>query len=148
MRQFSAHTPPFKLTCKCISLANRYIHATSTYLHIFGPTYESGYQPFFSQIALSWVGLSFGVVLPLSLFFSCFVHTKGGFFSESAIRFSNLQTSKKIFWKNYPDYPILCLLAGFLNFNFRIVFRNIFYLEIWKTNCTFWKKATFTNRGK
>ena len=69
MRQFSAHTPPFKLTCKCISLANRYIHATSTYLHIFGPTYESGYQPFFSQIALSWVGISFGVVLPLSLFF-------------------------------------------------------------------------------
>ena len=65
MRQFSAHTPPFKLTCKCISQ----IHTCYIYVHIFGPTYESGYQPFFSQIALSWVGISFGVVLPLSLFF-------------------------------------------------------------------------------
>ena len=35
------------------------------------------------------------------------------------------------------------LLAGNLNFKFRIVFWNIFFLEIWKTNRTFWKKATF-----
>ena len=31
----------------------------------------------------------------------CQEHVKGGFFSESAIRFPNLQ-KKKIFQKNYP----------------------------------------------
>ena len=31
---------------------------------------------------------------------------KGGFFSESAIRFSNLQISKEIFQKNYPELEI------------------------------------------
>ena len=74
MRQFSAHTPPFKLTCKCISLANRYIHATSTYIYL-DLHLSQGINHFFSQIELSWVGLSFGVVLALSLFFSCFVQT-------------------------------------------------------------------------
>ena len=38
------------------------------------------------------------------------------------------------------------ILAGNLNFKLRIVFWNIFFwdLEIWKTNRTFWKKATFS----
>ena len=31
---------------------------------------------------------------------------KGGFFSESAIRFSNLQISKKNIAKNYPELEI------------------------------------------
>ena len=44
-----------------------------------------------------------------------------------------------------PAHNIIPLWAGILNFKFRIVFRNFFLgdLDIWKTNCTFWKKATF-----
>ena len=56
---------------------------------------------------------------------------KGGFFSESAMCFSNLQ---KKFQKT-----ILC-------FKLRIIFWNIFSfgeMEIWKTTHTFCKKATF-----
>ena len=75
---------------------------------------------------------------------------KGGFFSESAIRFLHLQISKKNIPKSYPELEIwiccLLLLVGNLNFKFRIVFLNIFFgdVEIWKTNHTFWKKATFS----
>ena len=64
---------------------------------------------------------------------------KGGFFSESAIRFfksPNLQ--KKIFQKTilslkfkFPANNILLLLVGNLNFKLRIVFWNI-YFEIWR----------------
>ena len=34
------------------------------------------------------------------------LQTKGGYFSESAIRFSNLQISKKNIPKNYPELEI------------------------------------------
>ena len=75
-------------------------------------------------------------------------------FSESAIRFSNLPNSKKkyskiIYWTwnvKFSPITVLCyimLWAGILNFKFRIVFFGIYFvrdLEIWKTNCTFWKK--------
>jgi hypothetical protein len=64
--------------------------------------------------------------------------TKGGFFSESAIRFfksPNLQ--KKIFQKTilslkfkFPANNTLLLLAGNLNFKFRIVFWNIFFGDL------------------
>ena len=49
---------------------------------------------------------------------------KGGFFSESVIRFSDLQIKKKNIPKNYPDLEIsgLMLLARNLNFKLRIVF--------------------------
>ena len=80
--------------------------------------------------------------------------SKGGFFSESAIRFfrsPNLQ--KKKIQKTilglkfkFPTNNTLLLLAGNLNFKFRIVF-GIFFLKLWrskKTNRTFWKKATFS----
>ena len=68
---------------------------------------------------------------------------------------ANLFLCKKIeskFLKQFCSHPILSKethallsLAGNLNFKLRIVFWNIFFgdLEIWKTNCTFWKKATF-----
>ena len=59
---------------------------------------------------------------------------KGCFLSESAICF-NLQISKKKIPNHYPELEIwiccLLLLAGNLNFNFRIVIWNIF-LEIWR----------------
>ena len=74
-------------------------------------------------------------------------------FSESAIRFSNLPNSQKNIPKLYTELEmkfspitVLCyimLWAGILNFKFRIVFFGIYFvkdLEIWKTNCTFWKK--------
>ena len=60
---------------------------------------------------------------------------KGGFFSERAIRFSNLQISKiRIFQKTilslkfkFPANYSILLLAGNLNFKFRIVFLEYFY---------------------
>ena len=60
---------------------------------------------------------------------------KGGFFSERAIRFSNLQISKiRIFQKTiltlkfkFPSNYSILLLAVNLNFKFRIVFWNIFF---------------------
>ena len=63
---------------------------------------------------------------------------KGGFFSESVIRFfksPNLQKkySKILSWTwnlNFPSKNTLLLLAGNLNFKFRIVFWN-FFLEVW-----------------
>ena len=57
---------------------------------------------------------------------------KGGFFSESAIRF--IKSPNKIFQKTilnlkfkFPAKTTLLLLAGNLNFKFRIVFGNIFF---------------------
>ena len=43
----------------------------------------------------------------------------------------------------FPVNNSKVLLVGNLNFKLRIVFWNIFFwdLEIWKSNCTFWKKA-------
>ena len=60
-------------------------------------------------------------------------YSKGGFFSESAIRFSDLQISKKIYSKK---------LSWAWNLNFPPI--TLYCLEIWKTNRTFWKKATFS----
>ena len=65
---------------------------------------------------------------------------KGVFFSESAIRFSDLQISKKkIFQKT--------ILSLKFKFQAQDSFLEYFFfwdLEIWKTNRTFWKKNTFT----
>ena len=60
----------------------------------------------------------------------CLLFTKGGFLSESAIRFSNLQISKKeIFQKTIlnlkfkiPAHNSIMLWAGILNFKVRIAF--------------------------
>ena len=65
---------------------------------------------------------------------------KGGFFSEGVICFSNLPISKKkIFQKTIlnlkfkiPAHNIILLWAGILNFKFRIVFWNIFFVQIWR----------------
>ena len=80
--------------------------------------------------------------------------SRGGFFSESAMCFSNLQISKKKYSKKtilnlkfkFPTNNSKVLLAGNLNFKLRIVFWNIFFwdLEIWKMNRTFWKKPPLT----
>ena len=76
---------------------------------------------------------------------------KGGFFSESAIRFSNLQRkcSKNLSWTwNLKLPPITVMLwAGILNFKFRIVFWNIFFWRFGdlKNELHFLKKATFSS---
>ena len=57
-------------------------------------------------------------------------HSKGGFFSESGIR----QISKKIFQKT--------ILSLKFKFQVQDSFLEYIFLEIWKTHCTFWKKAT------
>ena len=80
---------------------------------------------------------------------------KDGFFSESAMKFFQISKSqRKIFQKailslkfKFPTYNSKELLAGNLNYKLRLVFLEYFFfwdLEIWKTNPTFWKKATFT----
>ena len=79
--------------------------------------------------------------------------SKGGFFSESAMCFSNLQIlKKKLFQKTilnlileFPANNSKVLLTGNLSFKFRIVFGIIFFgdLEIGTMHCTFLKKATF-----
>ena len=66
--------------------------------------------------------------------------TKGGFFSESGIRFFKPPSlQKKIFQKTilslkfkFPANNTLLLLAGNLNFKLRIVFWNICF-EIWRS---------------
>ena len=67
------------------------------------------------------------------------VDTKGGFFSESAMKFFQISKSqKKIFQKailslkfKFPaNNTLLLLLAGNLNFKFRIVFWNIFFRDL------------------
>ena len=67
------------------------------------------------------------------------IYHEGRSLLESAICFSNLQISKKKFQKTilnlkfkFPAYNTLLLLAGNLNFKFRIVFWNISFLEIWR----------------
>ena len=62
---------------------------------------------------------------------------KGGFFSESVMFFLDLQISKKIFKKTILSLKFKfsannskVFFAGNLNFKFRIVFWNIFFLEI------------------
>ena len=78
--------------------------------------------------------------------------TKGGIFQRVRFVFQISQSSKKLFQKTIlklkfkiPAHNIILFWAGILNFKFRIVFWNIFFggWEIWKTNPTFWKKATF-----
>ena len=60
------------------------------------------------------------------------------------------QSPKKI-QKNYPELEIWnsCpyQYTTYSNFKLRIVFWTIFWWdwEIWRTNLTFWKKATFNN---
>ena len=72
-----------------------------------------------------------------SISFFLFHTAKGGFFSESAMCFSNLQ--KTIFQKTilnlkfkFPANNSKVLLARNLNFKLRIVFSNVFFLEIWR----------------
>ena len=70
------------------------------------------------------------------------------FFSESAIHFSNFQISKKLSWtwnSKFPPYQIT-VMGGNFKFPVQDSFSEYFLggdLEIWKTNPTFWKKATF-----
>ena len=66
-------------------------------------------------------------------------HRKGGFFSESAMCFYNLQISQKIFQKTilnlkfeFPANNSILQLAGNLNLKLRIVLWNIFILDIWR----------------
>ena len=69
---------------------------------------------------------------------SFFFFIKGGFFSESAIHFSNLK--KKIFRKTILN----------LKFKFQAQdsFLEYFFSEIWKANRTFWIKATISKFRK
>ena len=71
----------------------------------------------------------------------CFPPFKGGFFSESAMCFSNLQFSKKTFQKTilnlkfkFPAKKGKVLLAVIGKFKFQVqeCFWNIFFLEIWR----------------
>ena len=75
---------------------------------------------------------------------------KGVFFSEKAMCFSNLQ--KSIFQKTilnlkfkFPANNSKVLLAGYLNFELRIVFWNIFFLRFGdlKNESHFLKKSHF-----
>ena len=75
-----------------------------------------------------------------------FDFTKGGFFSESEIRSSNLQISKMNYSKSlswtWILNKLLTLLGG--KFKFQAQDSNLeFLLEIGQTRCTFWKNATF-----
>jgi hypothetical protein len=65
------------------------------------------------------------------------IGSKGSFYSGCSNRFSNRQISKKKYIPNfYPELEIwiccLLLLARNLNFMFRIVIWNNFFLEIWR----------------
>ena len=79
-------------------------------------------------------------LLLISFYYLSIANAKGGFFSESAIRFSNLPISKKkIFKKTILNlkfeilaHNITLLWAEILNFKFRIVFLNIFFGEVWR----------------
>ena len=91
----------------------------------------------------SWMHILIQKVVKTVLYY---IPPKRGFFSESAIRFSNLQ--KKIFQKpilslkfKFPYNNTLLLLAGNSNFKFRIVFWNIFFWRFEKR--IFLEKATF-----
>ena len=75
----------------------------------------------------------------MALIFCIYVFCpKGGFFSESALCFLDLQISKKIFQKTilslkfkFPANYSILLLGGNLNFKLRIVFWNIFFEICW-----------------
>ena len=72
---------------------------------------------------------------------------KGSFYSESAIRFSNLQKkySKLLFW-TWNLNLLFTVIGG--KFKLQVQDSDLdFFLEIWdlKTHRTFWKKATFSN---
>ena len=75
---------------------------------------------------------------------------KGGFFSESEIRFSNLRISQKNYSKKIPWAWNLNKLFTDMGGNFKFQAQDSFFgiiflgdWEIWKTNLTFWKKGTF-----
>ena len=79
------------------------------------------------------------------------VDAKGGFFSESAIRFLDLE--KKNIAKNYLELEIQnsrpqnnTVMGGNFKFQVKNSFFGSFFWEIWKTNRTFWKKATFKKK--
>ena len=65
----------------------------------------------------------------------------GGFFSESAIRFSN----QPELWIQNSHQKQYYVIDGYFKFQAQDSFFEYFFqdLEIWKTNRTFWKKATF-----
>ena len=71
--------------------------------------------------------------------------TKGGFFSKSEIRLSNLPISQKKFQKtilSLSSNKLFTDMGG--NFKFFSFWNNFLGdWEIWKTNLTFWKKGTF-----
>ena len=75
------------------------------------------------------------------------IFARGSFYSESAIRSSNLQISKKNIPNYYPELEIwiccLLLLAVNLNFMFKIVIWNIFFWRFEKHIALSEKKATF-----
>ena len=67
---------------------------------------------------------------------------------DSFFKSPNLQISKKIFQKNYPELKfkfsaVTVFLAGNLNFKFRIVYWNIFFGDL-KNRLHFLKIATFS----
>ena len=76
---------------------------------------------------------------------------KSGFFSESAMCFLNLpitkkKYSKKLSWTWNLNFPPKTVNNKF-KFQAQDSFLEYFYFEdweIWKTNHTFWKKATFS----
>ena len=68
---------------------------------------------------------------------------KGSFYSESAIRFSNLQTkySKSLSWA-WNLNKLFTVMVGNSNFKFRIVIWNIYFGDL-KNASHYQKKATF-----
>ena len=77
---------------------------------------------------------------------------KGGFFSESEIRFSNLQIFKINYSKSLSSTWNLKFPPITVNNLFKFQAQDsdleFFFgdLEIWKTNHTFWNKATFRSQ--
>ena len=77
---------------------------------------------------------------------------KGGFFSESAIRFSNLPLSKKNSPRNYPELKSkipahnthITVMGRNFKFQVQDSFFGIFFLGDLKNKSHFLKKATFT----
>ena len=69
---------------------------------------------------------------------------KVAFFQKVRFVFQISKSPKKISPNHYPELEIWisCLLlgTGISNFKFRIVIWSNCFLEIWKTNLTFWKK--------
>ena len=87
----------------------------------------------------------------ISLISMHFFYSKGVFLRkcDSFLKSSKKRYSKKTILNlkfQITAHNSIILWAGILNFKFRIVFWNIYCLEIWKRNCTFWKKARQMNR--